>query len=119
MILPLTEAERAALERDGKARVWVRMEKQPPACWAKPPIWVDEDGYWHSGSGSHLGTRSDLRCPLGPVCTRHVYQTAAPVDMGNGVTLTIGPLAPVTTTALHAPEQRDGVWFWVAEVERC
>lgn len=40
------------------------VKPQPPAGWSKPPVWVDTEGYWHSGNGSHIGTRTDMRSPL-------------------------------------------------------
>ena len=48
----------------GKTQTRRIVKPQPPASWSKPPVWIDRDGFWHSGDGSHLGTKSDLRSPF-------------------------------------------------------
>lgn len=51
---------------DGKKTHTRRVIKpQPSGVWGKPPVWVDSDGYYHSGEGSHLSTKSDMKCPYG------------------------------------------------------
>ncbi len=48
----------------GKTQTRRIVKHQPPASWSKPPVWIDREGFWHSGDGSHLGTKSDLRSPF-------------------------------------------------------
>jgi len=49
------------------------MKYQPTGAWAKKPLWVDDEAYYHSGKppkpgeGLGLGTRSDVKCPYGAV----------------------------------------------------
>ncbi len=46
------------------------IKPQPSSPWDKPPQWIDTDGFYHSGEGSFLGTKSDCRCPYGKVGDR-------------------------------------------------
>jgi hypothetical protein len=111
--------EREQLEREGKARLFVRMEPQPAHRFGRVYDYSCERGM----------IRGNMRAinklnPLAPVGSRHwsryEFGTARVCGKCNNVgAVGIGrDWRCVTVTALHPPEQRDGVWGWVVEVER-
>ncbi len=55
--------------RKTQTRRVIKQLKDYSGPWVKPPVWVDEDGYYHAGGDpeSFLSSKSDMKCPYGRV----------------------------------------------------
>lgn len=75
--------------------------------------------YWERIDASFHARRLIPPSPLGPVGTRHAANATPAVDMGNGVSVSVGVLASCTVTDAGTVTQREGVWGVEGMVVKC
>ena len=99
------------------------LKAQPNEVWSRPPVWVDQEGYYGCGIGPLLETRSDLRSPYLVGDRLYVRECFSPDYFGVGKpgfragwTDTDLSQEPKWHPSIHMPKALARIWLEVTVV---